>query len=369
VHINPTENHKTGWLVSQGDYYQDSSCLFVPRRLATNRKLVAGFPYLISECTWVPPTNYQAEAPFLTAAYSSLTGFDILYWFAMGQQGYDRTINKWQVATPSFLGGWPASSLMFRKGFVKRAEPVVHEERALDDIWTLRSTVIGEEESFDPNRHTGHLPKEVNLKGGINPLAFLVGPVEVKYGGEPAKTTAVDLSKYIDDAKKVVTSATGELTFNHGAGWCTIDAPKAQGVAGFLSRTGVFALKTLTIESKNEYAAILAVPLDDQDLASSQSILVQVTTQCRPYHWKDSPASFKDPEGKITYEGRRIDDTGSEPWNEVLTQAVITVKNSRLRKATALDANGMRAGDVKADSKGGAFVVTLPANALYVVLQ
>jgi hypothetical protein len=147
--------------------------------------------------------SYQSEAPFLTAAYSSLTGFDVLYWFAMGQQGYDRTVNKWQVATPSFLGGWPASSLMFRKGFVRKAEPVVHEERAMDDIWTLRSTVIGEEESFDPNRHTGHLPKEVILKGGINPLAFLVGPVEVKYGGDPAKTTAVDLSKYIDDQKKV----------------------------------------------------------------------------------------------------------------------------------------------------------------------
>lgn len=369
VHINPTENHKTGYLVCQGDYFQDASMLHFPRRLATNRKLVAGYPYLISECTWVPPMSYQAEAPFLTAAYSSLTGFDILYWFAMGQTGYDRTINKWQVACPALMGGWPASSLMFRKGFVKKADPVVHEERTLDDIWTLRSTVIGEEESFDPNRHTGHLPKEVNLKGGINPLAFLVGPVEVKYGGDPAKTTAADLSKFIDDAKKTVTSATGELTFNHGAGWCTIDAPKAQGVTGFLAKGGPFALKTVTIESKNEYAAILAVSLDDKDLASSQSILVQVTTQCRPYHWKESPATFKDPEGKNSYQGKRIDDTGAEPWNEVETQATFTVRNPRLRKAVALDPNGMPAGEVKAEPKNGALVVTLPPNALYIVLQ
>jgi hypothetical protein len=369
AHINPTENHKTGYLVAQGDYYQYGSMLTMPRRLATNRKLVAGYPFLISECTWVPPMSYQSEAPFLTAAYSSLTGFDILYWFAMGQVGYDRTVNKWQVATPSFLGGWPASSLLFRKGYVKKADPVVHEERALEDIWSLRSTVIGEEESFDPNRHTGHLPKEVNLKGGINPLAFLVGPVEVKYGGDPAKTTAVDLSKYIDDQKKVVKSATGELTFNHGDGWCTVDAPKAQGVCGFLSKTGTFALKTVTIESKNEYATILAVPLDDKDLASSGSILVQVTTSCRPYHWKESPATFKDPGGKNSYEGKRIDDTGAEPWNQVETRAQITVRNSRLKKAIALDANGMPAGELKAEMKSGAFVVTLPPNALYVVLQ
>jgi hypothetical protein len=369
AHINPTEQHKTGWLVAQGDYFQDGSVLLHPRKLVTNRKLVAGYPFLVSECTWVPPMSYQSEAPFLTAAYSSLTGFDILYWFAMGQVGYDRTVNKWQVATPSFLGGFPAASLLFRKYFVKQAEPVVHEERAMNDIWTLRSTVIGEEESYDPNRSSGYLPKEVNMKGGVNPLAFLVGPVEVKYGGDPAKTTAVDLSKYIDDQKKVVTSATGELTFNHGDGWCTVDAPKAQGVSGFLAKTGTFALQTVTIESKNEYATILAVPLDDRTLASSRSILVQVTTMCRPYHWKESAATFKDPEGKTSYQGKRIDDTGSEPWNEVATQAQISVKNGSLKKAVALDPNGMPAGELKTEVKGGAFVVTLPSNALYVILR
>ena len=369
AHINPTDQGKTGYMVARGDYYQDGSVMFNPRKLATNRKLVAGYPYLISECTWVPPMSYQGEAPFLTAAYSSLTGFDILYWFAMTQVGYDRTVNKWQVATPSFLGGFPAASLLFRKHLLKQAEPVVHEERALNDIWTLRSTVIGEEESYDPNRSSGYLPKEVNMKGGVNPLAFLVGPVEVKYGGDPAKTTAVDLTKYIDDQKKTVTSATGELTFNHGDGWCTIDAPKAQGVTGFLSKTGTFALKTVTIESKNEYATILAVPLDDRTLASSRSILVQVTTHCRPYHWKESPATFKDPGGKTSYEGKRIDDTGAEPWNEVNTQAQISVKNGSLKKAIVLDPNGMPAGELKTETRGGTFVVTLPANALYVVLQ
>jgi hypothetical protein len=80
---------------------------------------------------------------------------------------------------------------MFRKRFVKQAEPVVHEGAGLQDIWTLRSTVIGEEESFDPNRSVA-TAQGSEPEGGVNPLAFLVGPVEVKYGGDPAKTTAVD---------------------------------------------------------------------------------------------------------------------------------------------------------------------------------
>ena len=45
VHINPTENHKTGWLVSRATLLQDGSILLMPRRLATNRKQVAGFPF------------------------------------------------------------------------------------------------------------------------------------------------------------------------------------------------------------------------------------------------------------------------------------------------------------------------------------
>jgi hypothetical protein len=89
--------------------------------------------------------------------------------------------------------------------------------------------------------------------------------------------------------------------------------PEGAGRGGLPGEEGSFALKTVTIETKNEYAAILAVPLDDRTLASSRSILVQVTTHCRPYRWKESPATFKDPQGKNTYQGLRIDDTGSEP--------------------------------------------------------
>jgi hypothetical protein len=368
AHINPTDNSKTGWLVAQGDYYQDASMLHVPRRLPTNRKLVVGYPYIISENTWVPPMSHQAEAPFLVAAYSSLTGFDTLYWFALGSLGYDRTINKWQAASPTLMGGWPGTSLLFRRGYVKRGDAAVHEERSLDDLWSLKSAVIAEDESFDPNRHTGHLPKEVALKGGVNPLAFLVGPVEVKYGGDPAKTTAVDFSKYIDEPKKTVRSITGELTFNYDVGWCSVDAPKAQGATGFLAQAGPFKLRTVTIDSKNDYGAVLAVPLDDQDLGSSGSILVQVTTLARPYRWKETPTTFKDAEGK-SYEGKRIDDTGVEPWNVVETKTTIIVKNPRLKKGIVLDPNGMPIGELPGEARGGEFTLKLPSNALYVVLQ
>ncbi|MCW8129438.1 MAG: hypothetical protein KIS92_03560, partial [Planctomycetota bacterium] len=366
-HINPAEGHKAGYLVSKGDYYEDYSALIKPRRIPTNRKLVAGHPFIITESTWVQPLQYQSEGPLLVAAYSCLTGFDSYYWFALGEVGYDRTVNKWQAANPAIMGGWPAAAMLFRKGYVKKGEAAVHEERKLEDIWNLRSTVLAEEESFDPNRDTGAFPKESSVKQAAHPLAFLVGPVEVVYGGDPAKSKIADLGKYIDDNAKTAKSNTGELELDYGKGIFKLNAAKAQGASGFLSKGGPIDLGALSIDSKNEYATFIAVPLDDQDLKASQKVFLQVTTLCRPFGWKDEPAEYKNKDR--SFNGRKIVDTGSTPWNVWNTDATVTLKNAKIKKATQLDANGYPLKELKGEAAGGAFKVTLPADAMYVLFE
>jgi hypothetical protein len=361
------EGPKNGYLVAQGDYFTDESVLTRPRVLATNGKQVAGYPYIITESTWVPPMSYQSEGPFLVSAYSSLSGVDAYYWFALGSVGYDRTINKWQAANPAIMGGWPATAWMFRKGYIKKAEPAVHEERTLDDVWHGRGIIMADEEGFDPNRDSS-MPKESTVKAGADPLAFLVGPVEAVYGGDPKKSKVVDLAKYIDNQKKTAASLTGELTWDYGTGCCRLDAPKAQGATGFLAKAGKLALSTLGVDAKNDYATILAVSLDDKELKDSGRILLQATTRCRPYHWKQTETDFEDHD-KHQQHGFRIDDTGQPPWNVVKTEATVTLKNAKLSKATVLDPNGMPAGELKGEQKGGVFTLTLPPDALYVIVQ
>ena len=369
VHVNPTEGQKAGYLVSRGDFFEDFSMLNFPRKLATNVKLVAGRPFIVSESTWVPPLSYSSEGPFLVAAYSSLTGFDAYYWFATGSVGYDRTINKWQFANPSMLGGFPAASLMFRRGYVRRGQPVVHEERRMEDVWNSSGLLLAEDESFDPSRHSGLFAKESNVKSGVGPLAYLAGPVEVVYGGDPAKNRIADLSKCIDEQKKQVTSITGQIKLDYGLGLCTLDAPKAQGATGFLSKAGAIQLSSVGITSANEYATILAVSMDDKDLKESGKVLVQATTTCRPYGWKETATTFQDKDRKHTFNGKRIDDTGSEPWNVANTDATLTVRNAKLSRAVILDINGMPVGDAKGLAQGDAFTLKLPPNAMYVVLE
>jgi hypothetical protein len=49
--------------------------------------------------------------------------------------------------------------------------------------------------------------------------------------------------------------------------------------------------------------------------------------------------------------------------------ATLSIRNTGLSRATALDANGMATGSVAVSQRNDALVVTLPPDALYVVID
>src|SRR5208283_978034 len=121
------------------------------------------------------------------------------------------------------------AALMYRLGYIQQGEPVVYEQRALADLWQRRMPIIAEDAGYDPNRDKSNMSKDSNVKDGVNPLAYLVGPVVVKYGGDPSRSRTVDLSPYLREDKKTVRSITGQLFMDYGKGLCALSAPKAQG--------------------------------------------------------------------------------------------------------------------------------------------
>ncbi|MEZ5301178.1 MAG: hypothetical protein R3F11_11070 [Verrucomicrobiales bacterium] len=80
----------SGYRISLGDTFDSRSALLQPWEFPLALRQVNGHPMIISESSWVPPLREQAEGPFLVAAYSALTGFDIFYWFATGDIGFGR---------------------------------------------------------------------------------------------------------------------------------------------------------------------------------------------------------------------------------------------------------------------------------------
>ncbi len=365
----------SSWAVVNGDSYSNLSVLFDPTKLPVAVKQVKGKPFFITESSWVMPLSHSAEGPFLISAYESLTGVDSFCWFTMPEDewtqprsanGYMPSQNKWSFADPSILGTFPAAALIYRKGYIKRGNPAVEEVRSLTDLWQRRPPLIVEEGGFDPTRDKGNMARALKVDQPIDPLAYLVGPIEVSYGAGPAQSHVIDFQKFIDRKTSTVLSDTGELALNYGEGTCTIDTPKAQGVAAFFKNHRNFHLHDVDIHSDNDYGTVTVVALDDQPLVISNKILVQVGTECRPTGWKESPVQIKTDEG--TFSGARINNTGKSPWQVISPRVTITIRNKTCHQAIALDMNFNVRGKVPLLSSDQGQRLTFPDGTEYVAL-
>ncbi len=381
------EGDNASWRIEPGHLLRDASALRNPLKMPTNLKQVAGKPFVISESTWVHPNVYQSEGPLLMAAYQSLTGIDGFYWFAMNKPTWndDPTMSffnvkgqhpwfKWTASVPQLAGMFPANALLYRQGYLKRGQPVVIEERSLDQLWDRKPSLIAENETFDPLRDETDLS---GAKGGageqVSRLAFLVGPVQWKPEGAPATSKVADLSPYIDAKRKTVVSNTGQITLNYETGLCTVNAPNAQGVTGFLHDAGgKFALDDVTIESENHYATIQIVSMDGKPLRESRKVLVQAGTTARLTGWRTRPAEGG---GKPGVDGsgneplQEIVNVGQAPWRIANLDATITLNNPHLTRATLLDAGGYTAADVPVKMEGGQITLTLPRYTMWLILE
>jgi hypothetical protein len=305
----------------------------------------------------------------MIAAQQSLTGFGAACWFSNWVAEWEQSPQtKWTYSTPVQIGQFPAAALIYRQGLLKAGEPAVVEQRSLQDLWDRKTPLISEEPGWDPNRDADHLPLTSSIKTVLDPLAYLVGPVRVVYGGDPAKSTAVDLAKYIDRDAKVVRSITGEIETDYGRGLFRINAPQAQAVAGFLKDAGTQHLADVDITCGNSYASIAAVALDEQPIRESARLLVQAGTLCRPTGWTVMPTRARI-DGKQS-DCFRILSVGQPPLQVENLQAVLTIANSRLTKATLLDVNGMATPTpVDLTRTEGKATIRLPANTVYLLLQ
>jgi hypothetical protein len=176
------------------------------------------------------------------------------------------------------------------------------------------------------------------------------------------------LNTLIDRKNQTVRSVTGELMLDYGKGISVLNAPKAQGVTGFLKAAGgKFSTRNLQITSSNEYASLLVVSLDKLPLNASKRVLVQVGTTMRPTGWQEKPATRKIGEGMRS--GAEVVSIGTTPWQVQGTSIQLSIANATLKRARVLDVNMMPVGDVPVTRAAGRLRVVLPSNALYVALD
>lgn len=369
-----------GWRIDPGDTFGNISATRLPRKLPMNIKQVTDYPTLVTESAWVDPLVYQAEAPLMVAAYQSLTGQDGFYWFCTGAPTFKKELyhtpeefadgqhpmKKWNIATPATMGNFPAAALVYRKGYINKGQPVVQEKRSMEDLWQRKTPIIAEDPTYDPNRDLEDVSEDSDIENGIDPLAYLVGPVQVEFDAKSNENYIhPDLNKCINHNDKLLTSITGEINLDYGKGLFTIDNDYIKGIAGFAGQKKNFNFDCLKVKIDNKYLSLIITSLDGEKLIDASKILIQVGTVVRPEGWQDKSAPTEDyPEAK------EVVNTGHLPWRIDKNQVKISCEGlEQISKAVVIEIDGSVHSTKELDNKNGCFEYQVPEDKMYIILE
>jgi len=202
----------------------------------------------------------------------------------------------------------------------------------------LKGTPLPQDAALDELR-LADVPSGTAVAPGqrIDPLIHYAGRVHVSFVDEPGSTKVADLTPFVNHAKKIVTSSSGELQLDYSNGVLTVNAPRAQGLSGALKLAGTGNLKDLSLTSDLELGHIIAVSLDDKPLATSARILLQVMSEEQESNHQVE---------QVNATTKRIVNIGTDPWQVRELKGTVRFKraDAALLKVTALDFNGYPTG-------------------------
>jgi hypothetical protein len=345
------EGENAAWSLRNGHTYTERSALrFDAEQPGKPRQFVHpamdmhydGKPSMISETTWERPNRFRSEAPLYLAVYGALQHSDAIVHFALDSRDWavkpNYWMQPWTLMTPAMMGQFPAAALIFRRGMVTAGSVLADIRLSREALLRLEGTPLPQDAALDELR-LKDIPSGAEYKPGarLDPLLHYAGRADVKFVTGQGAMKVSDLKPLIDHAKQTVTSSTGELKLNYGKGVLSINAARAQGVSGALQAAGQVETRDLTIASEMELGHIVAVSLDDQPLAQSGKILLQVMSE-------EKASGFQT---ETVGEGvKRITNIGTDPWQVKELNGTVRFKRADAAqlKVTALDFNGYTIG-------------------------
>lgn len=319
-------------------------------------------PSMISETTFTRPNRYRSEAPLYFAAYGALQDSDCIVHFALDGARWQVKprfwMQQWTLATPAMLGQFPAAALLYRQGLVAPGDVLAEVNLNTTDLTNLQGTPLPQDASFDELR-LKNVPQGLEVKPGqrLDPLLHYAGRAQVNFTSAPGSVQVSDLKPYVNRQAQTVTSTTKQLKLDYGHGLLTINTPRAQGASGALASAGKIELGDLSITSDMDLAHVIAVALDEQPLATSKRILLQVASEEQTTGFATTP---------IAADGKRITNIGRDPWQVKRISGTVTFgrDDAAQLKVTALDFNGY-----PADEVGNATKITLRPTVLYYLIS
>jgi len=345
--------------VETGDQFTPLSAMRAPEIAgALMTAQLATHPYMITENNWDEPNLYRLEWPFLVATYGAVAGVDGWNFFAYDTPMWYVGNNTWSVNTPEVMGQFPAYALMFRRGDVRTGSPAVEEHLPLQRLYERKPIALPEIQYKDElwQRALGGDP-QVDFKSEFDPKAFFAGPVRLHLGASERRIQSANLDDLIDEEAGVIRNTNEQLEWRYGDGYVSVDTARSQGVCGFLGDAGAIELSDAHFTMGNEYGSLVAVSLDDQPLAASQSILLQAGAPDKSTGFELQPL----PDG-----GYEVVAMGAYPLQVETIDATITLRGKANFTVTALDELGYPTDlEVATEKQGEALRITFPPDAIY----
>ncbi|HVO20921.1 MAG TPA: hypothetical protein VMU15_16785 [Anaeromyxobacter sp.] len=334
------------WALRPGQTYADRSALrFDPEVPGGAKRLqnpvmdphYDGMPSTLSEVTWNMPNRFRSEAPLYLAAYGALQHTDAVVHFEVESSRFTSRPGPipqpWPLTSPAMLGQFPAAALIFRRGLVASGPVVARVDLDVDALFQLRGTPLPQDSPTDEQRPASLPSTPGSAAGPVDPLLHYAGRVDVRFANGRQEVAVEPSGSLVHRAERTVTSATGELKLDYGRGLLVIDAPRAQGVSGNLAASGPVRTRNVAFASSMDLAHLVLVSLDDQPIATSGRMLLQVMSEERTTGFHVEP---------IAHGEMRIVDLGQDPWQVRQLSGTVTVfrPDAADLRVTALDPNG-----------------------------
>ncbi|MBC9032009.1 hypothetical protein IAG41_06360 [Sphingomonas sp. JC676] len=228
------------------------------------RSATVGKPFTVSEVNHPYPSDYGSEMIPILASYAALQDWDGIFFYT-----YESKIHgKWSpmvtgefdiALDPVKMAQMPAGAMLFLRGDVSAAKKVLTRSYSTDQISEASRLPRGDMPYYTP---------------GFDVTIPLV---------HGSRVTCLDckptLPAPLPEANPIV-SDTGELSWRTDGGkngLVSIDTPRSQALVGFIAANTQVQTRNLSLDIKNQFAAITLSSLDGEPLNLSNRMLLTTT--------------------------------------------------------------------------------------------
>lgn len=206
------------------------------------------------------PNEYQMEGNAFITLYGALQGWSGLMQHCInynnvGQAKLDMFRYNLQ---PDDMALWAVLAPLFLRGDIKEASGEVIE-------------AVSESEFYKNGNYTDFLDSNWHVP--------FVTKYSKRFGAKKVQKPSVDaFQKYIDGA--VVTSETGELSFDTQKGVVLVNAERVQGVMGHI-KNRIVQLPAFEVQVKNPFGAVFAISANEKPLTECDTFYLAVVTPAK----------------------------------------------------------------------------------------